>query len=132
MTLVWSEARFATGVDEIDVQHRELFDIANSLVDAARQGRPREEVEQILDILHDHAVTHFTCEEGHMERRNCSACGANKLAHKWFLRDFADLREGFDAAGVTPEFIDEVEEKVCTWLTTHLLAIDTSLRDTAG
>lgn len=130
MALVWSEARFATGVDEIDAQHREMFDIANRLVDAARQGRPQKEVEQILDLLGKHAVAHFACEENIMERRKCSSCVANKLAHKWFLQDFADLRERFDSNGVTPDFIDEFEEKVCAWLTAHLLAIDTSLRGT--
>ena len=130
MTLVWSEARFATGLDTIDAQHREPFALATRRVDAARQGRPQNEVEQILDSLGAHAVAHFACEESLMERRKCSSCVANKLAHRWFLRDFADLRERFDSNGVTPDFIDEFEEKVCAWLTAHLLAIDISLRST--
>ena len=131
MALVWSETRFTTGIDRLDAQHRELFGIANRLVDAARQGRPQVEVERILDDLGEHAVAHFACEENIMERRRCSSCVANKLAHRWFLQDFAGLRKRFDSDGVTQGFIDEFEEKVCAWLTAHLLAIDLSLRDTS-
>ncbi len=130
MTLVWSESKFATGVEEIDAQHRRMFDIANCLLDAAREGRPQEDIEKILDVLAGHAVAPFACEEDIMERRKCSSCAANKLAHRWFLSDFVELRHRFDTEGVTPGFIDEFEEKVCAWLTSHLLAIDTSLRGT--
>lgn len=129
MTLVWSKKKYATGIDNIDAQHRKMFDIANCLVEAARQGRPRKEVEGILDLLGKHTVAHFACEEDIMERRKCSSCVANKLAHRWFLQDFAGLRDRFDSNGATQEFIDEFEEKVCTWLTTHLLAVDISLRE---
>jgi hemerythrin len=130
MALVWNEAQFGTGIDEIDAQHRELFEIVNRLVDAARQGGSREAVAGILDALSEHALSHFCCEEDVMERRNCSACVANKLAHRWFLRDFEELRRRFDREGVTPAFIEEVEDKVCDWLTSHLLAIDTAMRST--
>ncbi len=131
MALVWNEARFATGIDRLDADHRKLFDIANRLVDAARQQRPRQEVAQILDRLSEHAVAHFACEEDIMERRNCSSCVANKMAHRWFLQDFNRLLDRFDSDCVTDDFIDEFKEKVCAWLTAHLLAIDISLRNGA-
>ena len=63
-------------------------------------------------------------------RRKCSTCAVNKLAQRWFLRDFGELRRRFDREGVTPALVEEVEDKVCDWLTSHLLAIDMALRGT--
>jgi hemerythrin len=128
MALVWSDARFATGVDEVDAQHRALFDMANELLEATRAGRPAAEISAMLEAIGEHAKAHFACEEDIMERRNCSSCLANKLAHRWFLQDFAELGELLARDGVTPDLVDEMEEKICDWLEAHLLAIDLSLR----
>jgi len=132
MELVWDPAKFATGVELIDEQHRELFGAANDLLEAARQGRSQQQIGLILDKMRGAALAHFSCEENIMERHNCSTCVTNKLAHKWFLRDFETLRESFARDGVTPAWISEFEEKVCTWFTEHLLAIDLSLRETTN
>jgi len=130
MTLVWSDARFATGVARIDAQHRAMFDVANELLAAVRAGHPAADVEAWLSTLGVQAVDHFACEEDVMERRGCSSCLANKLAHRSFQRDFADLGARFARDGVTVELADEIEEKVCRWLESHLLAVDLALRGT--
>lgn len=129
MTLVWGE-KYATGIKEIDDQHKALFVEVNELLEAARVGMPKEEIGKLISSLHEHSVMHFECEEGHMELRKCSVCAANRLAHREFLRDLADLSEQFDREGATLHFVDDVEEKVCAWLSTHLLAIDIALRET--
>ncbi|MGD8330825.1 MAG: hemerythrin domain-containing protein [Acidobacteriota bacterium] len=131
MALVWSEARFATGVAQIDAQHRVMFDVANELLDAVRAGRSRSTVDGLLTILGEQAVEHFACEEEVMERRACSSCLVNKLAHRSFQRDFAEIAVHFARDGVTDELADEIQEKVCRWLESHLLAIDLSLRATS-
>ena len=128
MSLVWSEARFATGFEQIDAQHREMFAHANELLDAVRRGSAPDEVRSLLADLGEQAADHFCCEEALMERRNCSACTANKLAHKWFLIDFRELGDLLAREGVTDRLADEIEDKVCHWLESHLLAIDLSLR----
>lgn len=129
MTFVWRE-EFATGIEELDDQHKAMFDKVNELVEAARSGLPREQVGELIRALHEGALLHFECEEGHMEARRCSVCAANKLAHREFLRDFKGLREQFEQHGVTLNFVDQVQERVGAWLTTHLLAMDIALRET--
>lgn len=132
MALVWSDARFATGVTQIDEQHRAMFDAANELLDAVRSGQPRARVAALLVALGEQAVDHFRCEEEVMERHRCSSCLANKLAHRAFRRDFVDLSATFARVGVTRALADEIEEKVCRWLESHLIAIDLSLRGSAA
>lgn len=132
MPLVWSDRRYATGIEEVDEQHREMFGLANELLTALESGESREQVSARLEDLGSHAVRHFRCEEGHMERLECPVRVTNQCAHEWFLRDFAVIRELFDKHGNTPELIDEVEDKVCNWLRKHLMAIDLVLRRCSG
>jgi len=131
MTLVWGE-QFATGIEEIDDQHKAIFEDVNELLEAARAELPREEIGEIINSLQEHSVLHFECEEKHMDLRKCSVCAANRLAHRVFLRDFVDLRERFEREGATPRFVDEVQQKVCAWLSTHIMAIDIVLRETVN
>ncbi|HEY6099471.1 MAG TPA: hemerythrin domain-containing protein, partial [Anaeromyxobacter sp.] len=48
-----------TGVDEIDAQHRELFDRIGRLLEASRHRRSREEVVRLLEFLGAYVVEHF-------------------------------------------------------------------------
>jgi len=128
MALVWNDNKYATGIREVDDQHREVFVLVNELLSALESGESRERISGRLDLLADHAVRHFECEEGHMDRLQCPVRVTNKCAHECFLRDFAGLRELFDEHGNSPRFVREVEEKVCGWLTKHLMAIDLVLR----
>lgn len=131
MALVWSEARFATGIDIIDAQHRTMFSMADELLDAVRRSCPEKQVGKLLDALAQAAGKHFACEEDIMERRKCSACVANKLAHRWFLEDLDELRGLLERDGVGERLFDEIDERVCHWFEAHLLAIDMTLRTDA-
>ena len=129
MPLVWKE-ELTTGIEELDDQHKAMFDVVNELVEAAGSGLPREHLNKLIRSLHEHAAVHFDCEERHMELRRCSVCAANHLAHREFLRDLVDLEEQFDREGATPDFVDQVRQRVCVWLKTHIMAIDIALRET--
>lgn len=130
-TLVWGE-QFATGIEEIDEQHKVMFGRVNELLEAEGSGLSRDQVAALMTALHGHAVMHFDCEERRMESRRCSVCAANSLAHRDFLRDFVDLEEQFDREGATPEFFDQVRRRVGAWLSAHIMAIDIALRETVN
>ena len=132
MALVWNDRSYATGIQEVDDQHREVFGLVNDLLSALESGESREKLSARLDILADHAVRHFACEEGHMDRLQCPVRVTNECAHAGFLRDFAALRELFEKHGNSPRFTSEVEDKVCGWLHKHLMAIDLVLRRCAS
>lgn len=58
MSLVWTES-LAVGHGLIDVQHRELFQRYNSLLQACKEGHGREELEPALDFLAEYVTKHF-------------------------------------------------------------------------
>ena len=61
-TLMWRSA-YECGDKVIDDQHRELFELANKLIDALMEGNPRSEVETQLDNFVAHIIEHFDTEE---------------------------------------------------------------------
>ena len=130
MTLVWNDSRYATGIPEIDAQHQAMFVRVNDLLAATVANRPVAEVRALLDTLGGEASFHFDCEEVEMERRRCSVCAANKIAHRWFMRSLGQLGEILEQGGVTAGFHREVEARICDWLTTHLVGMDAALRRT--
>ena len=64
--LVWRSA-YECGDKLVDKQHRELFELANMLIDALMEGNPRSEVELLLDSFVSHIVDHFDTEEALMK-----------------------------------------------------------------
>lgn len=60
--LVWRSA-YECGDAVIDMQHRDLFNLGNALIDALLEGNPRAEVEELLDNFVAHIVEHFNTEE---------------------------------------------------------------------
>jgi hemerythrin-like metal-binding protein len=61
-TLMWRSA-YECGDKVIDDQHRELFELANKLIDALMEGNPRAEVKTQLDNFVAHIIEHFDTEE---------------------------------------------------------------------
>lgn len=63
----WDES-MATGVAQIDEQHRELVRLINQLFDAYQAGGDRPALEQVVRRFCDYTLAHFALEEGLMER----------------------------------------------------------------
>ena len=132
MVLVWNDTLYATGVTEVDDQHKRLFEILNELLEAGASGESRESIEKIIDLLGAYVQTHFSCEEKHMEQRRCSACAMNKEEHAQFLELFTALRERFEREGPTDVFFMDVQKQLCHELTHHIRRTDIKLRETVG
>lgn len=58
----WREA-FDCGHPVIDAQHRRLFGVGNELINAAMQGKPKFDIECLLQELIDDIIEHFCTEE---------------------------------------------------------------------
>ncbi len=131
----WSEALFGTGVPRVDSQHQELFARINALLDACSRAEGGKELGPTLDFLGEYVEKHFAEEEALMEARKCAGAAANKAAHDAFRKQYVKLRarlseckDGTQAAAL----IQDVENTVCDWLTSHIMGVDLTLRETTG
>ena len=62
MFMEWSN-NLATGVPEIDNQHKEIINRVNSLSAACSEGKGKEEVLRVLLFLEEYIKEHFAAEE---------------------------------------------------------------------
>lgn len=132
MKIEWNDERFATGIDEIDEQHKELFLRINRLTDSLeRNPNGRAEAGDFLYFLEDYVKIHFGCEEDVMSRTKCAACPRNAKEHGHFLRAFQEIRHTFDREGITTDLIQRVHKEVVDWIQGHIANVDIELRSVA-
>jgi hemerythrin len=113
-----------TGVDEIDAQHRELFDRIRALVEASRNRRSGEEVIRMLEFLGSYVVEHFALEAGIMEASGYPRMEAHLAEHRQFIRELEILRHELKSEGPTRLFSIRVGNRVTGYLREHIYRTD--------
>lgn len=126
MALQW-DRKLATGVEQLDAQHRELIRQINNLTEAMTSGRGRDELGRMFDFLKKYTTDHFSEEEAVMDRVRCPVAEANRKAHAYFVRRLQELRSRFDAQGPQPTLALDIHRELGEWLVKHIGAIDTQL-----
>ncbi|MCA9679481.1 MAG: diguanylate cyclase [Kofleriaceae bacterium] len=120
--LVWQEA-YECGEPTIDDEHRDIFVLANRLIDAVAAARDAPEVFQAaLDDLMAHVRQHFADEEAILFARRYPQLETHKRAHAGLLRraEFlnAQAAAGEATLGAVVEFL--AEDVVAR----HLMTVD--------
>jgi hemerythrin len=124
--ILWDES-MATGLAEIDGQHKELLEKLNELSEAIEQRKGRQTAGELLDFLQFYAAWHFEREEACMEKYHCPLANANKQGHQEFLRRFGELHQLYEETGLDTAAAQEVYRRLLDWVVNHILRIDTSL-----
>ncbi|MBP8298533.1 MAG: diguanylate cyclase, partial [Burkholderiales bacterium] len=117
--LIWMEG-YECGEPVIDAEHRELFRLANALIDAAVQ-KPAA-VAGELDALLEHVRLHFADEEAILARMGYAHLEEHQRAHAGLLRRAAmlqdEVRSGKARLGAVVEFL--AQDVVAR----HMIAVD--------
>lgn len=119
MAIQWTE-NLTVGVDIIDNQHRGIFSRVNNLLSAMAQGKGRDEVSKVIAFLADYVVKHFRSEEELMVKNNYTGYPSQRAEHAQFIKDFSGIKKEFEASGVTPHLVIQVQQRLCNWLTNHI------------
>jgi hemerythrin len=129
MAIAWT-ASMAVGVEEIDLQHKELFLRLNALLMAMREGHGKDEIGRTLEFLEDYVVEHFGAEDKLMVKFGypIQAAQAHRKEHAEFVRTFGELkREAQAPTGVGATFVLKLQRTVCDWLLSHIGKTDMAL-----
>lgn len=127
MAVQWTPD-LATGTNEIDEQHKELFRRVDALLDAWDQRKGGAEVERIIQFLGDYVVEHFGTEEKFMKQFNYGNAAARHMAqHAVFIDMFGKLKERYMKEGPTPAFVENTKETCVDWLKNHIKYSDKAL-----
>jgi hemerythrin len=123
----WKE-EYATGVKEIDAQHKTLFASTEDFRQVLKQGCSADTFESFLEFLCLYTEVHFDYEEGCMLARNCPAACKNKKEHA-SLADFLQSElQFYRKNGFKPRRAVRLLEVIDRWLESHICRIDVQLR----
>jgi diguanylate cyclase len=101
LSLVWRDS-YESGQPGIDAEHRELFDLANALIEAALPGRNRHaDADAALTALLRHLENHFRHEEAILAEHGYARLAEHRQAHASLLRKAGELQNAAAAGTAT-------------------------------
>ena len=121
----WNEA-YALGLQEIDDQHRMLFELINDLWEHLVRHSPTSEVLHTLTELEKYTLTHFIAEETFMRVTRYAGFDEHKAQHGRFVERVA--AEKLALLGGR-ELGFEVLTFLKDWLVDHILVSDKAYAD---
>ncbi|RME81812.1 MAG: hemerythrin [Zetaproteobacteria bacterium] len=131
MAIAWSE-KYETGDPEIDQQHKQLFKYVDDLERHMEQGVDDEYLRKFLNFLGIYTRSHFCYEEICMRQRKCPLAKKNQEQHDKLVEAYKHYLHRFETEGASEELVRKLHDFLLSWLTNHILKIDTSLRSCTG
>jgi len=119
--LEWND-NFSIHNNEIDLQHRELVDLLNSLYEAMKTGTLNATRGSMLNQVIDHARRHFSSEEKLMAEKGFPDLPAHKDAHRALIDQIVNLRSRHRNGGLI--LSNEVLQFLKEWLMGHMQGMD--------
>ena len=126
MAFIWRE-ELLVGDEKVDSQHKELFRIVNTLIDACHAGKGLDVVDDIMKFLLDYTVQHFNGEEALQRSVGFPDHQNHKGLHEAFKAHAKELYEELKAKGPSAVFVTKVNSTVGEWLITHIKKEDKKL-----
>ncbi|SRR6266567_314707 len=128
MVIVWKE-NLATGNEEIDNQHKELFRRFNNLQSACKQGKGSDELSGLLTFLGEYVKSHFALEEQLQIQHAYPGYQKHKEEHDGFIRNFRKLEDHLNTEGETATLMIQTNMTMANWLIRHFTWTDKELAD---
>jgi hemerythrin len=119
----------SSGIEEIDLQHKELIRQVNAFLTATRKGRGKEEISNLIVFLKEYVLKNFSEEEKHMLNSDYPGYSTHKHEHAMFINDLSDIEKEFLTHGVSSYFLIQVQKKLCNWIGDHLCEVDKKMAD---
>jgi diguanylate cyclase (GGDEF)-like protein/hemerythrin-like metal-binding protein/PAS domain S-box-containing protein len=132
MTAFKWDAKYETGLPEVDAQHRGLVEIINRLGDQRIGGSSPAEVEATLGKLAEYARFHFETEDAVMRAAGISPdhFAAHSRTHELFLSQIKEIAA--EAGGEVAIAVDQLFQYLVKWLAFHILGQDLEMAAEIG
>ena len=121
----WQE-EYGIGVESIDEEHKQLFEIANRIYDLLRNELITDKYGKIIEIIEElknYTIYHFKSEEDYMQSIGYKKFFSQKVAHN----DFLAKMETIDIEKIDNgqnEYLIGILDFVSEWLVEHILKED--------
>lgn len=131
--MLWKE-RYRLGVEEVDQQHKELFDRVSSFIKVVKSDERSweakiDEVKETLEFMKNYVVTHFHSEEALQKRIGFPGYEEHKAIHENFKAEISDYARRFEEEGYDEDLVQEFSGKLMAWLINHVASTDQNIAD---
>ena len=126
--VAWSE-NYSLGNEQLDEQHKQLFEFVSNLVGACIDGSSTEKLSETLDFLVNYAIRHFSDEEELQLRYNYPDYINHKKLHDDFKGTVTELVERFQSSESPSELNNDINKIVVRWLVNHIQREDKKIGD---
>jgi hemerythrin len=128
MSIDWQE-ELATGIEQIDTQHKEIFARFAAFSTACDAGCTKEELKSLVEFLEDYTRNHFGDEEKSMREADYPDLAIQQKYHKMYLGEIAELKR--KVHGNEPDMADIMDMKrlLIRWLIQHIRHLDKDFAD---
>jgi hemerythrin len=120
---IWDES-IATGIPEIDLQHKQFFVVLHDFADDLERGTGANSLKKMLMFLKYYGEWHFGKEEGCAARHVCPMAKTNIQAHHKYMETVDALITQCRNSVVTEELAHSAYEALTDWLVNHIMKID--------
>ncbi|OCL28099.1 chemotaxis protein [Orenia metallireducens] len=119
----WDDS-YSVGIEAIDKQHKQLFNIVNDLISANKLNKGKKEIGKVLNFLADYTVKHFKDEEKLQQDSGYPDYESHKELHDKFLEDAVNFKERFDKGQIDTATMMDFNKTITRWLVQHVRGID--------
>lgn len=119
--MIWKDD-YDTGIAGIDAQHRQLVALLNTLADAMKEGKAKDELAKIIQELAKYAIRHFSLEEKYFREFGYPDSEAHLIEHHEFEDRVHDFTVGFREGRVAMSL--EIMTFLGDWLVNHINGSD--------
>ncbi|MEJ2191067.1 MAG: bacteriohemerythrin [Nitrospirota bacterium] len=117
----------SVGVEDIDVQHRELFRRITELVEAVKKKQCKFLIGGVMAFLHEYVVEHFGAEEALMVKYDYPDYKAHRAQHVSFIARLGGMEEELKNETSSYTRSVYVNQMVVDWILEHIKNVDTRL-----
>lgn len=122
MAFSWSED-LVLGENRVDNQHKEVFRILNTLLNAMDYGKGKDAIGSVLEFLANY-IKYLIDEEKLMAAHNYNDYLPQTVEHIQFIKDFFCLKRKFETSGATLHLVVETQQRLGNWVTNHIKTQD--------
>lgn len=123
MNWEWSSS-LETGIDQIDEQHKELFNRIDKLELAIYKGQAASELLVMLEYLGSYIIEHFEMEEQIMLDHIYPDFAAHSRQHNEFRNIFIGILDNCKNRGADSYLAINVDKQMRKWWENHILKMD--------
>ena len=119
----WDKS-LATGIDEIDEQHKSLIKEMNELSDAVGEEGDKRKAVEILEFMEDYSLTHFKTEEKYMDKYGFQRKSVQVENHEKFTENVESIKKRLEKEGLNDEIVKDINDYLIKWFMNHIKTED--------